>query len=144
MYEHLSIGKRECSTKEDYEIFSQMNEMFYNQDETEQLLKQAGCLPEKCRQHRWTVMNTFEASHLEDHPVKFFSAFDFEKGFVVNFVMTSDKVQVSKEIQIYGFSQFIADFGGYLGLLLGSSLLTIFDEVCLFTSYVKSKLYPNQ
>lgn len=34
----------------------------------------------------------------------------------------------------YGFKDFVADFGGYLGLLLGHSILSFFDfwqELCL-------------
>ena len=30
---------------------------------------------------------------------------------------------------IYDFNSFIADVGGYMGLLLGSSILSLFDEV---------------
>ena len=30
---------------------------------------------------------------------------------------------------IYDFNSFIADVGGYMGLLLGSSILSLFDEI---------------
>ena len=34
-----------------------------------------------------------------------------------------------KQYLIYDKTHFIADFGGYLGLLLGSSLLSVYDKV---------------
>ena len=39
------------------------------------------------------------------------------------------KTTVYKHMMAYGFSNFVADFGGYLGLLLGASLLSIYDWV---------------
>ncbi len=42
---------------------------------------------------------------------------------------TSIQVKVNKDIPLYTFTSFVADFGGYLGLLLGASLLSIFDDV---------------
>ncbi len=37
-------------------------------------------------------------------------------------------VAVHRYSLAYGFSNFVADFGGYLGLLLGASLLSIYDD----------------
>ncbi len=34
---------------------------------------------------------------------------------------------IRKEYMIYGFDSLIADVGGYLGLLLGHSLLSLFN-----------------
>ena len=34
-----------------------------------------------------------------------------------------------KQYLIYDENHFIADFGGYLGLLLGSSLLSVYDKI---------------
>jgi hypothetical protein len=36
-------------------------------------------------------------------------------------------VKVTRDIALYGLTNFIADVGGYLGLLLGASILSIFD-----------------
>ena len=38
-------------------------------------------------------------------------------------------VEVTKEVFAYQFANFVADFGGYLGLCLGASLLSIYDYV---------------
>ena len=39
------------------------------------------------------------------------------------------QVTVIKHVEMYKFMNFVADFGGYLGLLLGASILSIFDDV---------------
>ena len=39
----------------------------------------------------------------------------------------SFQVHVMEQYQLYGFSSFVADVGGFLGLLLGASLLSLFE-----------------
>ena len=34
-----------------------------------------------------------------------------------------------EETFIYGYGDLVADFGGYLGLLLGASLITLYDSI---------------
>ncbi len=41
-----------------------------------------------------------------------------------------------REVPAYGFGSFVADFGGYLGLLLGGSILSIFDDIMDFIKSV--------
>ena len=38
-----------------------------------------------------------------------------------------NKIEVQKESLVYGYQDLLADFGGYLGLLLGVSMLSIYD-----------------
>ena len=38
------------------------------------------------------------------------------------------QTDVTEEYRLYDSSSFIADFGGYLGLLLGASLLSLIEE----------------
>jgi hypothetical protein len=40
---------------------------------------------------------------------------------------SNKKVELTKEHITYQWENFVADFGGYLGLLLGASLLDIYD-----------------
>ena len=44
------------------------------------------------------------------------------------------------EYPVYGYSSLIADFGGYLGLLVGHSLLSLFDLAVQTLSSVKKAL----
>ena len=39
------------------------------------------------------------------------------------------KVQVIEEILAYKFPDLVADFGGYLGLLLGASIVSMYDII---------------
>ncbi len=44
----------------------------------------------------------------------------------------SMRARVYKHFLNYQFSNFVADFGGYLGLMLGASLITIYDSAVDF------------
>ncbi len=48
-----------------------------------------------------------------------------------------DDLIMEKEIYLYQFGDFVADFGGYLGLLLGASLLSIYDQVSTIVGKAK-------
>ena len=45
----------------------------------------------------------------------------------VDFVMPSSTYDIREEYVIYSFDSFIADVGGFLGLLLGHSVLSMFQ-----------------
>ena len=51
-----------------------------------------------------------------------------EGGTTFSFIIPSNTYYERKQYTIYAWNNFVADFGGYLGLLLGSSLLTLYDE----------------
>ncbi len=46
----------------------------------------------------------------------------------INLYFASGRHLVREEYYRYGFNSFIADVGGYLGLLLGHSILSIFSK----------------
>ena len=46
---------------------------------------------------------------------------------ILTFLMLGTNYYERKQFLIYDLTNFIADFGGYLGLLLGCSLLTFYD-----------------
>ena len=46
---------------------------------------------------------------------------------IIAFLMLGTNYTERKQFLIYDITNFIADFGGYLGLLLGCSLLTFYD-----------------
>ena len=47
---------------------------------------------------------------------------------MITFLMFGTTYYERKQFLIYGITNFVADFGGYLGLLLGYSLLAFYDE----------------
>ncbi len=58
------------------------------------------------------------------------------------FVFLSPKATSAEtEVLAYDFYSLVGDVGGYLGLLLGVSLLTLFD---ILRDYVKSKGRPAE
>ena len=60
----------------------------------------------------------------------------YGKNYVSIIVSMRDSSYLEEEqYLIYDFDSFIADVGGYMGLLLGSSFLSLFDEV---ESYLKA------
>ena len=54
----------------------------------------------------------------------------------LSFVFMKDKFPVKEQFYIYGTANLIADFGGYLGLLLGYSLLGFYDSLMDFFEYM--------
>ena len=58
---------------------------------------------------------------------------DMRRNDLMNIILLNDgavEVMLEKEIFLYDRADFVADFGGYLGLLLGASFLSIFDGLC--------------
>ena len=78
-----------------------------------------------------------EAENLENHENDFYKSFG--NSYVFSFFIADREVIVSNEVLQYDEFNFIADFGGYLGLLLGASLLTIFDETVNIFIVIKEK-----
>ena len=45
----------------------------------------------------------------------------------LKFFYNNGRYYVNEQYYTYGLNSFVADFGGYLGLLLGHSILSVFD-----------------
>ena len=58
-----------------------------------------------------------------------------------NFIMKDNKLRITEHVALYEFTNFVADFGGYLGLFLGASLFSMFDG---FVKIVHDKFYPSE
>ena len=53
-------------------------------------------------------------------------------GTMITILMPSDEMEIIQQVRLYSLTNFIADFGGYLGLLLGASVLSMFDVILNF------------
>ena len=113
--------------------------MFFQSEEIQEKLTEAKCLPFNCEKKFWRPVLSFEASHLSTHPVAELKR--DSTGFSIGFFLSSNDIEVTEEVELYNLGKFIADFGGYLGLLLGASLITFFDGFILFLSLTKEKLF---
>ena len=55
---------------------------------------------------------------------------------MVAFFFSETHLEVRRDIYIYEMENFVAEVGGFLGLLLGASIFTVFD---MTMEYVKKK-----
>ena len=83
---------------------------------TQTLQKKITDLPPECKQSSWTLTNFFEERN-RDYP---------NTEYTWQFLGQDLRVTIEEESYQYGFTNFIGDFGGYLGLFLGGSFMEIF------------------
>ena len=53
-------------------------------------------------------------------------------SFVKIYFQRNAPTVIIEQSLVYTFTNFVAEFGGYLGLLLGASLLSIYDDIWSF------------
>ena len=132
-------GKRECSTHEDLESFLQMTDDYFQKNEIQKKLRKAKCLPLSCSYSSWTRKTTFHVTNFENHKVQVLREFVKFREYLLVFYLPEQEVVKSTKVEMYNWNSFIADFGGYLGLLLGASILSIFEELVNFGKFLKEK-----
>ena len=98
-----------CKGKEKFEDFKNIAMKILKPEEREELIN-GGCFMPNCMQRSWTIRNqkTMEIKR---------TGFEFE-------MPQHTKVLVREEVKLYTLINFFAEVGGYLGLLLGESLLS--------------------
>ena len=79
-------------------------------------LEVEGCIIPNCEQRYWTM--TSARTHFDDANKQ------NGKAHLIHTFSHNANVLVRNEIELYNVSSFLADFGGYLGLLLGESLIS--------------------
>ena len=104
-----------CTGKEKFEEFKNLSAKLIDAG-TEKELAEEACIIPNCHQRAWTIDST--------------EKFDYEKGgnessseIWLTFPHYTT-VLIRNEIKLYTFSSFFADVGGFLGLLLGESLVS--------------------
>ncbi len=115
---------RLCDQVKDLDNFSDLFRNFTYDEITEEELKEFGCLTKNCESNTWEVL-----SNEEPKPIDLPSNHAFFQYYIASGVAT----KVTREHLSYGIANFVADCGGYLGLLLGASLLSIYDGILDFT-----------
>ena len=104
-----------CQTETDYEAYF---------NATNALQKKINDLPPECMKTSWALTNFFEERD-RDHPIT---------KYTWEFLGQDLRVTIEEENYQYGFTNFIGDFGGYLGLFLGGSFIGIFE---IFEDFMK-------
>ena len=98
-----------------------LKESFTSQD-----LADYGCYVFNCKFMYWEASNQ---NILDFLPNASYIQFSFQRGIPVTTI---------KQSLAYTWNNFIADFGGYLGLLLGASLLSIYDSgTAIIEKYIR-------
>ena len=102
-----------CSGKEKFEDFKNLSAKLKGDSIGNELLKE-GCPIPNCHQRAWTIDFTEKFDNVKNE-----SSSEIELTFP-----HYTTVLVRNEIKLYTFSSWIADIGGFMGLLLGESLVS--------------------
>ena len=115
-----TIGRRskqesgeKCIGKEKFEEFKNLSAKLKGDSIGNELMEE-GCPIPNCQQRAWTVDFTEKFDNVKNE-----SSSEIELTFP-----HYTTVLVRNEIKLYTFSSWIADIGGFMGLLLGESLVS--------------------
>ena len=111
-------NRQQCQGKEKFTEFRNLSFAIGNPEVNEEL-KIKGCIIPNCEERTWHI-ESFQKENLSN-----FNISEENLMLTISFSHRS-KVLVRNEINLYTVSSFFADIGGYLGLLLGESLISYF------------------
>ena len=112
-----------CTGKDKFAEFRNLS-LNIREPEIEKELIDQGCIIPNCRQQTWSIESK---EKLESHVNKTKTTLHYQFPHYT-------KVLVRNEIKLYTLSSFVADVGGFLGLLLGESMVS---NVLLGTHWMK-------
>ena len=107
-----------CTGKEKFEEFKNLSAKLIDAS-IEMELMEEGCPIPNCRQRAWTIDSTEKFARKNGGAESNSTSIEMELSFP-----HYTQVLVRNEIKLYTFSSFFADVGGFLGLLLGESLVS--------------------
>ena len=110
----MNQQKRNCNKPEDLKILESKAQELHNFNQTT-LYKELNCLM-PCTTLEYTLQDWWKSSH----ECNFTDCHDL---IILGFFVFDGSLHQTKEVWLYSYSNFIADFGGYLGLLLGASAI---------------------
>ena len=110
-FKETSQSLKKCSGKEKFNEFINLSISILNSD-VQKELKDEGCLDFNCIQRTWDIKH-FDTRADQTNQTWFWY-----------YVPHHSKVLIRKEVKTYTFTNFFAEVGGYLGLLLGESMVS--------------------
>jgi hypothetical protein len=114
-----------CKSEDKFREFKKISINILRTEETKELVKE-GCFIPNCLQQSWDMKKeTFKEVTK--------SGFDFT-------ISENSKVLVRREVKRYTFINFFAEVGGYLGLLLGESLISYIVTISKWVHLLGKKL----
>ena len=106
-----------CHGKDKFEEFRNLS-MSIGEFEAKNEIYERGCIIPNCKQTTWNIKSSKKLDQSDQwDPNSTYPHFIFSH---------ETKVLLRNEIELYTISSFFADIGGYLGLLLGESLVSYF------------------
>ena len=82
----------------------------------QELYEETGCMA-RCKRREWTISKIFDKkSYLQN-----------DSQIMMLMFYANGRYQEGKQYYTYDFNSFLSDLGGYLGLLLGYSIVSFFD-----------------
>ena len=87
------------------------------------LIETTGCQP-PCKLRHFKIKTPLTRNMYEPMPNEIANKYRIQ----LEITSTKPTVEEHEEVYIYDGNNLMADFGGFLGMLLGASCLTLFDE----------------
>ena len=132
-YQLLANKSKEFCNKRKLGKFNVAKEEYSKASEVD-LIKKTGCLP-SCKRYE---------TSLEDTPdINTFPSYNNVQRITLVFQYEDGSYNLKEEYFVYDMSNFIADVGGYLGLLLGHSILSIYYLSSDWLSKIKIWRYQD-
>ena len=116
---------RVCDKPEDLDGFVTIFKDFAK-PEVQEEIGDFGCLRRNCQSYKWSI------GTIHEYPLIQTNFYQPNLTVLQYFFQKNRPIKVLRQSLSYGFSNFVADFGGYLGLLLGASMVSIYDTVISF------------
>ena len=114
-----------CKGKDKFREFKNISKNILRTEETNELIKE-GCFAPNCLQRSWDL----KKEKFDDYKD---TAFEF-------FMSPNPTVLVRREVKLYTAINFFAEVGGYLGLLLGESLIAYIIMISKWIHVIGKKL----
>ncbi len=111
----------DCATAEQYGRLTNWTEEISHMDEAK-VHQTMGCSA-PCQKTEYTIKFLTELRSDDDYP---------RDKLKLRFVVRTGRYETNRQYVIYDTNAFIADTGGYLGLLLGFSLMGLFQSLCQY------------
>ena len=117
-----------CKGKDKFREFKNISMNILRTEETKDLIKE-GCFVPNCLQQSWEIKKE-----------KFTGSNKTKYGFEMH---ENPKVLLRREVKLYTLINFFAEIGGYLGLLLGESLISYMISISKWVHVIGKKLKGN-
>ena len=124
---NTKVAYEECKSQNNLESFRNLS-LDMDSEHIKAKIEKKGCFKPNCKKTTW-VKNQFSTKE------GIAGTTSESLTYYINIPSTM-KVLQKREVKIADFGTFVADFGGYLGLFLGASVLSLTDAVIVNLSRV--------